>query len=471
MSPQRDLHTSEEELAFAGAAGQLTALAEGRTTSRQLVELCLARIARFDPALHAFREVWAEGARAAADAADRARAAGERRPLLGLPVALKDALDVQGVSIRWGTTSEEPPSDEDAPLVQRLRDAGAVFVGLTCSPELALWPFTESPATGATRNPWDPLRQTGGSSGGSAAAVAAGLVPLATATDGGGSIRIPAAACGLVGLKPTVDRVPMGEPGVEHWHGMSAAGFVTRSAQDSALALDAVLGGETFGQAVHRGPAGPLRIAMTEKGPVPARLHPTVRAALHDTAARLRLLGHTVVQADPDYGLLTPGFLARYLRGAADDFARLQQPAATEARTRGVARLGRRVSDAMLARARASGRAAAERLAQPPGNADVLLMPTLATPPPRVGRWQGRGAVRTLVGCSAYMPYTPPWNVTGQPAVSVPAGFTADGLPLAVQLVGRPGEDPLLLALAAQLERVRGWTARRPELSRLLSVG
>ncbi|HET9449772.1 MAG TPA: amidase family protein, partial [Aggregicoccus sp.] len=240
MSAPRDPHTAEEDLAFAGVAGQLAALAEGRTTSRQLVELSLARIARYDPALHAFREVWPEAARAAADAADAARASGEavHRPLLGLPVALKDAMDVAGVRVRFGTASEEPPSEEDAELVRRLREAGAVPVGLTCSPELALWPFTESRATGATRNPWDPLRQAGGSSGGSAVAVAAGLVALATATDGGGSIRIPAAACGLVGLKPTVGRVPLGSR--EHWHGMSAAGFVTRSAQDSALALDAV---------------------------------------------------------------------------------------------------------------------------------------------------------------------------------------------------------------------------------------
>ncbi|MBF5044450.1 hypothetical protein FGE12_18775 [Aggregicoccus sp. 17bor-14] len=463
---------ADEDLAFAGAVGQLQALAEGRVTSRQLVHLCLARIARYDPTLRAFREVWAEQALAAADAADAARRAGEaaQRPLLGLPVALKDAADVQGVSIRFGTPSQQPPSEKDAELVRRLRAAGAVFVGLTCSPELALWPFTESRATGATRNPWDPLRQTGGSSGGAAVAVAAGLVPLAHASDGGGSIRIPAAACGLVGLKPTVGRVPLGDGHAEHWHGLSSAGFVSRHARDSALALDAVLGGSAMQDAVSKGP-GVLRIALSEKAPLPVRLHPEVRSALHDTGARLRELGHVVVEADPAYGNIVPGFITRYLRGCADDFAQLEEPQACEARTRGMARLGRRVSDAMLQRARASGRAAAERLAQLPAGADVLLVPTLATPPPLVGRWAGRGAVRTMVGVSSYTPFTPPWNVTGQPAVSVPAGFTANGLPLAVQLVARPGEDALLLALAAQLEAARRSTQRRPDLGRLHAVG
>jgi amidase len=469
---------SEEDVAFAGVSGQLALLAAGRLTSRRLVEVSLSRISRHDGALHAFREVWAERALAEADLADAARARGEAasRPLLGVPVAIKDATAVSGVPVRAGTRSPEPPAPADSALVRALREAGAVPVGLTTSPELALWPFTESPATGPTRNPWSPAHQTGGSSGGAAVAVAAGLVPLAHASDGGGSIRIPAAACGLVGLKPTVGRVPLEEPSPdgskgEHWHGLTSNGFVTRSVEDTARALDAVLGpaagqpGAGLLAAVRAGPGRALTVAVTEAGPLPARVHPQVRAALEETAALLQRLGHTLVRGRPAYGAVQPGFLARYLRGAHDDWRRLKEPGACEARTRGVARLGALVPERALAHAKGPGRdAARERLSRFPGGADVLLLPTLATPPPPVGRWEGKGALATLLGVSGYMPHTPAFNVTGQPALSIPAGFTPEGLPLAVQLVARMGEDALLLALAAQLERERDWTARRPPL-------
>ena len=460
------LPPSETELAFAGAAGQLALLAEGRVTSRRLVEVCLARIARLDGTLRAFREVWAEAALAEADAADAARARGEaaHRPLLGLPVAIKDAADVAGVSVRFGTASPEAPSAEDAELVRRLRAAGAVLVGLTTSPELAIWHFTETRTYGATRNPWDPEHATGGSSGGAAAAVAAGLVPVAHASDGGGSIRIPAAACGLVGLKPTLGLVPLGAGDAEHWYGLSAAGFLSRSALDSALLLDAVLGGRGLADAVRAGP-GRLRIAVSERAPAPVKLDPRVRAALRETAELLRSLGHEVVDADPAYGLLQPGFLARYLRGIHDDFTRLKDPGACEPRTRAMARLGGRIPLAAVRKARAAGQRAAERLGRLPGGADVLLTPTLATPAQRVGRWEGHGAVRTMLGAGAFMAYTPAWNVTGQPAASVPAGFTPEGLPLAVQLVGPPLSEGRLLAVAAQLEAKRGWVQARPALA------
>lgn len=267
-----------------------------------------------------------------------------------------------------------------------------------------------------------------------------------------------------MGLKPTLGLVPLGAGDTEHWHGLSSAGFVTRTVEDTALVLDAVLGGRGLAAAVREGP-GRLRIAVSERAPVRVKLDARVRAALRETVELLRGLGHEVVEADPAYGLLQPGFLARYLRGIHDDFMRLKDPGACEPRTRAMAQLGGRVPLALLRRARAAGRRAAQRLASLPGGADVLLTPTLVTPPQRVGAWEGQGAVRTMLGAAGFMAYTPAWNVTGQPAASVPAGFTPEGLPLAVQLVGPPLSEGRLLAVAAQLEAARGWVQARPALA------
>ena len=208
-----------DDVAYAGVLGQRSLLEDGRLTAVELLELCLARIDRLDGRLNAFRVVFRDAARSEAEAADRARASGDRRPLLGIPVAVKDNVAVAGHAPGMGTGSPEPVAGRDAEQVRRLRAAGAVVVGTTHLPELALWPFTESQTWGATRNPWSTEHTTGGSSGGSAAAVAAGLVAAATASDGGGSIRIPAACCGLVGLKPQRGRVPLA-PDTEHWHGL-----------------------------------------------------------------------------------------------------------------------------------------------------------------------------------------------------------------------------------------------------------
>ena len=440
----------DEDLAFAGVAGQRRLLADGTVTSVQLLELSLSRIARLDPQLNAFRTLFPT-ARAEAEAADAALARGDDRPLLGVPIAVKDTLAVEGHQRALGTGSRQPVDTEDAEIARRLRAAGAVLVGATHLPELALWPFTETETFGATRNPWDPTRTTGGSSGGSAAAVASGMVAAAHASDGGGSIRIPAACCGLVGLKPTRDRVSMA-PDDGHWHGLSVAGVLTRSVEDTVLLLD-VLQDEPLVL-----DARPRRIAWTTKTPVPTPVDPQVVEALQRVVRRLEELGHTTVRADPDYRGVQESFLVRYATGCADDLDALAEPDRTEARTRLVAALGRRLRGKPLARALRKGQEAAERLAAMPGGADLLLTPTLATPPWRVGALRGR---RTLALAGRKVPFTPTWNVTGFPALSVPAGFTPDGLPLAVQLVGPPGSEGDLLAVATQLE---DWTAARPPL-------
>ena len=451
MDPSLD----PDHVALAGALGRRELLRDSRLTAVELLELSLARIDALDGRFNAFRTLFRESARAEASAADAARAAGDDRPLLGLPVAVKDNVAVAGHAPGMGTGSPEPVAGRDAEQVRRLRAAGAVIVGTTHLPELALWPFTESATWGPTRNPWNPDHTPGGSSGGSAVAVATGMVAAATASDGGGSIRIPAACCGLVGLKPQRGRVPLA-PDTEHWHGLSCAGILTRTVADQALLLS-VLSDGAIRPTVEE-PA-PLRIAWTTKAPVPTPVHPAVRGALEGTLEVLRGLGHTVTEADPAYGKAQASFLVRYGRGARDDLVRLVDPSRTEPRTRAVAAIGARTPDRLLARARRWGDDAARRLSTLPGGADVLVTPTLAAPPIRIGALSG---LATLAKAGRVVPFTPAWNVTGQPAMSVPAGLTADGLPLAVQLVGRPGEEALLLSLAAQLERVTGFAERHP---------
>ncbi|WP_460864685.1 amidase family protein [Rhodococcus aerolatus] len=445
---------TDAEIARAGVAGRRAMLREGRTTAVGLLEASLRRIAALDPVLGAVQRLLPT-ARAEAQAADAARARGEDGPLLGIPVAVKDAVAVAGQVQSLGTASPQPPAAEDSTVVARLRAAGAVVVCTTRMPELALWPFTESPAFGATRNPWDPTRTPGGSSGGSSAAVASGMVAAAHASDGGGSIRVPAACCGLVGLKPGVGAHGLGL-GAGHWQGLSTDGCVTRTVADQAAVLG-VLADRPLAPAA----PGRLLVAWSTATPAPQPVDPVVVDALHAVLGVLRELGHDVVPADPDLTGVQEAFLPRYLRGVAEDLATLADPSTTELRVRVPAAVGRRVPDRLLARAHRRSREAAARLATPPGGADLLLTPTLPGPVPRVGSLTG---LRTLVGAPRRVPFTVPWNVTGQPALSVPAGLDADGLPLAVQLVGAPGSEELLLGVAAQLEGVLRWPDRVPPL-------
>jgi amidase len=439
----------DTDIAFAGVNGQRQLLRDGTVSSVQLLELSLRRIRELDPRIGAFRTLF-DTARGEAEAADAAIARGEDRPLLGVPMAVKDNLPVAGHAPSQGTGSPQPVGTQDAEVARRLRAAGAVIVGATKLPELALWPFTESKTFGATRNPWNLDHTPGGSSGGSAAAVAAGLVAAAHGSDGGGSIRIPAACCGLVGLKPTRGFVSLA-PDVDHWHGLSVAGCLTRSVEDTVTVLNVLQ--DTVLALTE---PGPLRIAWSTKTPVPSPLDPAVKAALDGVVRRLAELGHTMVAGDPSYKGVQVSFLVRYATGAADDLAALTDPSVTEPRTRLVAALGRRLRGRPLTRALQLGQRAGARLATLPGGADVLITPSLASPPRLVGSLTGR---RTLALAGRHVPYTPTWNVTGQPALAIPAGFTMDGLPLSVQLIGAPGSEQLLLSLAAQLQ---DWTEQRP---------
>ena len=467
-----------EDLAFAGIARQAELIRAGEVSSRELAELYLERIERLNPDLNVFTEVLGERALAEADAADARRGAdGGEQPLLGVPVAVKDNVDVEGAVTAYGTRAfGDRPATADGEIVRRLRDAGAVILAKTTLSDLAILPFTETQAWGASRNPWDTDRSVGGSSGGSAGAVAAGLVGAASATDGGGSIRIPAAFCGLVGLKPQRGRVPMAPH--DHWNNLSASGCVTRTVADTALFLDVVTAGggdpggpqapeQPFTEAARSAP-GRLRIAISER-PARAILPPVVsdevKAGLAETEQLLRSLGHDVRRHEPSFGLTGNNFVPRYLGGIREDVDAVPYPERLEPRTRRFGRLGRAYPAAVVRRATRVAAADAEKINRSWSEFDVLVTPTVGETAIEIGRWQGKGALRTLLGLSRTYAFTPTWNHTGQPAAAIPAGFTANGLPRSVTLVGRPCDETTLLSLAAQIEAERRWFDRRPAVS------
>lgn len=460
-----------DDLAFAGTAAQARMLANGELTAPELLEVYLERIAQLDSQLRCYRVVLADQARYEAAVAQDRLDAGERLPLLGVPIAIKDDVDVAGEVTTFGSGGHRPAVSSDAEVVRRLRAAGAVIVGKTNVPELMMLPYTESLTFGATRNPWDPRRTPGGSSGGSAAAVAAGLAPLALGSDGGGSIRIPATWCGVFGLKPQRDRVSL-EPHDDAWYGLSVNGPIARTVIDAALFLDAtstVPGPEgEFVAAATRSP-GRLRIALSTKvpTPLPVRVGKRELAAVDQAGALLRDLGHDVITADPEYpaSAILTNYLPRYLRGICDDADALAHPERLESRTRNMARLGSFFSDRRMESLRAAEGAVVSRIQAIFDDVDVVVTPGTATGPSRIGAYQRRGAVSTLLRVGQYVPYQQVWNLTGQPAAVVPWDLDADGMPMSVQLVSRPYDEATLLSLSAQIEAARPWALRRPPVS------
>jgi amidase len=451
------------ELAFAGVARQAELVRSGQVTPRELVEIALERIATLDPKLNAFRVVFAERALQEADAAGARVGAAAGQPLLGVPIAVKDDMPVAGESRVLGSNAHGGPEPVDAEIVTRLRAAGAIVVGITRTPELAAWPFTETVAGGITRNPWDPDRTPGGSSGGSAAAVSAALVPAATASDGAGSIRIPAACCGLFGMKTTRGVVPTG-PYEEVFGGLAVYGVLTRTVADAALLYE-VLAGTPFVAAAQQEPQA-LRIALSTRIPPgsSARLDREWRDAAETTAELLRSLGHEVVEREPSIGPVGLNVLARYLAQMNVEAQAVEDPQRLERRTRRLARLGA-IAGRAGARARRNADVDARRVNAIFDEVDVVLGPTLAKAPLPIGRYEGRSATYTLSGVLRWVPFNGIWNHLGNPAAAVPAGVDANGLPLSVQLVGRHGADATLFALAQQLERARPWADARPPVS------
>ena len=464
--------TADQELAFAGPAALAKLVRERQVKPRELVELCLRRIEAIDPTLNAFRVTMAEEALAAADTLSEADG-----PLAGVPIAVKDDISVAGQSVTRGSRSYGPPASADGEVVRRLRAAGAIPIGITNVPELMIFPWTASAANGVTRNPWNPQRTPGGSSGGSAAAVAAGMVPCATGSDGGGSIRIPAACCGLVGMKPTRGRVSS-QPASEGWLGLSTFGALARTVADSAMLLDVIHGslpGDAYVAPPFEGsylqaaftPPGRLRIAVSRKLPPGflAWLSADQRGAFERMGALLSELGHEVVQRNPAYGAGGIEFTQMWLRGIAEESAHVPDRSVLEPSTRQLVAAGRRlISDRRREKLLVQRAARTARVLELWQDVDVLLTPVLASTAIGAEGAYGKPAPLAMDRASRFMPYNPLFNVTGQPSIALPAGFGADGLPLSVQLVGRLGAEDLLYSLAGQVEAARPWGQHRPRV-------
>jgi amidase len=434
----------------------------GEVAPRELVELYLRRIEALDPTLNAFRVVRGEQALADAEQIDRSG------PLAGVPIAVKDDLELAGETATRGTRSYAAAATADAEPIRRLRAAGAIPIGVTNVPELMIFPWTATTANGVTRNPWDRSRTPGGSSGGSAAAVSAGLVAAATASDGGGSIRIPAAACGLVGMKPSRGRGLDGG-----WLDMSVYGALARTVADSALMLEVMRSAQAqpgAGGYVDAATTPPprLRIAVSRKLPpgLLGRVSADQRGAWERTGALLSALGHDVITRDPAYRLAQVDFLQTWVRGVYEDSLTVPDRSMLEPSTRQMAALGRyAVPPRRRAALLASRDRTTARIGALWGDVDVLMTPALAKTAIAAKGGYGRPAPLAIDIAGRFTPFTPIFNLTGQPAVSVPAGVGADGLPLAVQLVGRVGAEETLYSLAGQIEEAAPWAQRRPSVS------
>ena len=470
------------------ATEQAAAVRSGELSAVELVDASLDAIRRRDGEINAVVTLVAE--RALEEAAGVR--AGDERPLAGVPILIKDLTQLtEGVRTTFGSaaTGDFVPSF-DTSLVRKLREAGAIVVGKTNTPEFGILPTTEPHRFGPTRNPWDTARTSGGSSGGSAAAVAAGMVAFAHGSDGGGSIRIPAACCGLVGLKPSRGRISLA-PLVPSPSALSGDGFLTRTVADTALGLDVGAGYEwgdmawppppagTFADSVRRDP-GRLRIGFTTVAPNEADVHPECVAAAQQAAKLLESLGHEVEEDAPDWG--GPRFIETFeqvwtaeLGTSVVNLGRVVghplDLEMVEPLSREMAEAARSMNavDAFgaLTRLRAYSRSVVGWWA----DHDVLVSPTLAQPPLELGSLEpepGKPAMEVLTGrAAAFVPFTPPLNATGQPAISLPLHQSADGLPIGVQLVGPPSGEELLLSVASQLEQAAPWAGRRPQAAAL----
>jgi amidase len=431
----------------------------GTWSAVEVVRAHLSHIAAVDGRIGAFRVVRTEAALAEAAAVDADPRRGEL-PLAGVPIAIKDNIDVAGEVCTDGSAAgTRGPAAADHPVVARLRAAGAIVVGLTRVPELCLYGTTDGPGY-VTRNPWDTALTPGGSSGGSAAAVASGSVPLAHGNDGMGSLRIPAASCGLVTLKAGRGVVPS-ELGLDSWSGMAENGALTTTVGDLALA-HAVLSGAPVGEIPE--PGRPLRIAVSTRSPAPGvRADAATRAAVDAVATLLRDAGHIVVRRNPVISTGTGlGAMARWMVGADDDIRSYGLDRhKLQPRSRTHARLGRVVRRLGLLRPK-TGERFRERMVSFFGDADVLLTPVTAGPPLPARPWHERSFLANVTANSRWAPWAAPWNLAGLPAMVLPAGTRPEGLPVPVQLVGPPGAEARLLWVAGELERRQPWRRHAP---------
>ncbi len=474
-----------EEPLLRPAAEQAVLVREGEVSARELVEASLAAIERLNGELNAFVTLVPERALAEAEAIQP----GDARPLAGVPIAIKDILALtEGIRTTFGMAAVGdwiPPMD--SAVVRRLREAGAIVVGKTNVPELGILPVTEPHRFGPCRNPWDPRRTPGGSSGGSAAAVAAGMLSLAHGNDGGGSIRIPASCCGLVGLKAGRGTVSV-SPAPNDTIGLVSEGVLSRTVADTALSLDLLAGYElgdaflaptpetSFSDAAGRDP-GRLRIGYLTEAPSDAPVHPECAAAVEQAAELLESLGHEVEPTTLAFD--AEGFVQNFSRVWLSDIAGSVKTLGAaaggeidrdqlEPLTRSMVEAAESITAADYVASASYLRVASRALLAPWAELDVLMTPGLAQPPLEIGALEaaeGEGALEMLRKSGDFTPFTPPTNVTGQPAISLPLHHSEADLPIGVQLIGPHAGEGMLLSLSGQLERARPWADRRPALS------
>jgi amidase len=474
---------SAGDLMFRPASELAGMVRAGEVSARELVECSLGRIEELDPALNAFVDVDAERALAAAAAI----APGDERPFAGVPIAVKNNRAVAGMRVTIGCSLlATHVADHDSNVARRLRDAGFVIVGTTTLPEYGILPVTEARLFGPTRNPWDPERTPGGSSGGAAAAVAAGMVPVAHGNDGGGSIRIPAACCGLVGCKPSRGRISAAPERGEA--PLDVDGVLTRTVADTAAILDVLAGyelgdvtwapppAEPFALAATREPRR-LRIAATTSPPLAdARVDPVCAQAVADAAEELRSLGHEVEEVDPPwhveglpqlFGAVFSIHIAVQIVYSGMVAGREPTPEDMEPMSWAIHTMTQHIDSVHGLGLEIQLQALVRQIVAFLAPYDALLTPALAERPLPIGTLDTAAPdpMSTFTRSGYFTPFTAIFNASGQPGISVPLYHGDDGLPLAVQLVGRPADEATLLALAAQLEAARPWAARRPQVA------
>jgi amidase len=475
-----------EDLMWKSALEQARMVRDGDVTSRELVEASLAAIERLNGELNAFVTLCDERA---LDESDDIQP-GDERPLAGVPIAIKDLTALTGgVRTTAGMRAlQDWVPRRDSVLVARLRSAGAIVVGKTNVPELGILPVTEPEANGPTRNPWDTTRTPGGSSGGTAAAVASGMVPVGHGNDGGGSIRTPASACGLVGLKPSRGRVSLATERADSAAGLDIDGCLSRTVADTAEVLDIISGNEPgdtylapspaapFDEAPGRDP-GRLRIAFSVEAPNGAPVDEEVDQAVRDAAELLESLGHEVEEAAPEVD--ADGYVENFIRvwiphvvSTMATYARLAERTIERSELEPLTRQMAELSDSIKATDFLASLDYLRRMAREVEGfwreRDVLLTPTLTRTALPLGALlpeEGEAPISMLMKSADWVPFCPIYNVTGQPAISLPLAESSDGLPIGLQFAGRPAAEETLLSLAAQLERAQPWADRRPALA------
>ncbi len=478
---------SDGDLMFR-SAGELAGMVHsGEVSARELVEVSLERIERLNPELNAFVEIDGERALETAEQIGP----GDERPFAGVPVAVKNNRPVAGMRLTYGCALMESfRCDYDHNVTRRLRDAGFVIVGTTTLPEYGILPTSEARIFGPTRNPWDLERTPGGSSGGASAAVASGMVPLAHGNDGGGSIRIPAACTGLVGLKPSRGRISAAPELGDSSLGID--GMLTRTVADTAALLDVLAGyepgdatwapppAEPFAAAAGRDP-GSMRIAMTKLAPVDtATVDPVCAGAADSAAELLRSLGHEVIEVDPPwqepglselFGVVFSSQIALSIAYSGQVAGRAPTAEDMEPMSWAIFSMISKLGTIEAQYATVRLQAYARRLVSWLSDYDALLTPALAERPLALGTLDTAAPdpMSTFTRSGLFTPFTPVFNATGQPGISLPLYEGEDGLPLGVQIVGAPAGEGRLLALAAQLEAAQPWAARRAPVGQAAS--